>query len=290
MWYPAKAAFRAGNVDSSQWDDINIGSYSMAAGFNSIASGGYSVAMGYQTTAQGDYSTAMGRYSVAKGVYSTALGAALAGGSHSTAMGGSTASGDYSTAMGSVTASGGYSTAIGDNADTNGMLGSFIYGDASTRSLVTNTAPNQFVVAATGGVYFFTGCGTMCTTGVGLASGSGSWFTLSDRNTKTAVQPVDGREVLKKIASLPLNTWQYKTQEAKYRHMGPMAQDFASAFGLGMDDKHIAYSDMAGVTMAAVQALHQQVEEKDAEIVELKSRLAKLEKLVESLAAAEPQK
>ena len=274
MWYPAKAAFRAGNVDSSQWDDINIGSYSMAAGFNSIASGGYSVAMGYQTTAQGDYSTAMGRYSVAKGVYSTALGAALAGGSHSTAMGGSTASGDYSTAMGSVTASGGYSTAIGDNADTNGMLGSFIYGDASTRSLVTNTAPNQFVVAATGGVYFFTGCGTMCTTGVGLASGSGSWFTLSDRNTKTAVQPVDGREVLKKIASLPLNTWQYKTQEAKYRHMGPMAQDFYAAFHLGESDKGIDTVDADGVALAAIQGLSALLTEKDAKIDALQAEVS----------------
>ena len=61
MWYPGKAAFRAGYVDGSQWNDGNIGDWSMAFGYNTIASGGQSTAMGNYTTASGSYSTAMGR-------------------------------------------------------------------------------------------------------------------------------------------------------------------------------------------------------------------------------------
>ncbi len=311
MWYPARAAFRVGNVSASQWDDTNIGNFSVAMGNNTVARGSSSMAMGSDADATGSYSTAMGQNSQAIGNYSTAIGSsATAVGTASTALGfsthtlsaystamgngttagapggagssavamgqGTVASGDISTAMGSATiASGPISTAMGSNVSTAGNAGSFIYGDASTtRSQVTNTAPNQFVVAATGGVYFFTGCGTMCTTGVGLASGSGSWFSLSDRNAKTAVQPVDGREVLKKIASLPLNTWQYKTQEAKYRHMGPMAQDFYAAFHLGESDKGIDTVDADGVALAAIQGLSALLTEKDAKIDALQAEVS----------------
>ena len=31
MWYPSKAAFRAGGVDGAQWDDADIGQYSAAS-------------------------------------------------------------------------------------------------------------------------------------------------------------------------------------------------------------------------------------------------------------------
>jgi len=144
MWYPKKAAFRVGNVIENQWDDTNIGNYSMAMGVNTTASAyastamgsatnasgasstamGYatkaseyfSTAMGYGTTASGWYSTAMGSESYAIGSYSTAMGnGAVAIGSYSTAMGnGAVASGSNSTAMGYETsASGGGSTAMG---------------------------------------------------------------------------------------------------------------------------------------------------------------------------------
>jgi hypothetical protein len=67
MWYPVKAAFRAGYVDGTQWDDGNVGIYSTAMGYNTTASGFYSTAMGYSTIASGDYSTAMGSYASTAG-------------------------------------------------------------------------------------------------------------------------------------------------------------------------------------------------------------------------------
>ena len=73
MWYPAKAAFRVGYVGGTNWDDGNIGNYSMAFGRGTIASGEYSTAFGRQATASGDYSTAIGREIEASGNYSVVI-------------------------------------------------------------------------------------------------------------------------------------------------------------------------------------------------------------------------
>jgi len=37
-------------------------------------------------------------------------------------------------------------------------------------------------------------------------------------------------------------------------HLGPVAQDFHAAFGLGADDKHIATVDADGVALAPSRA------------------------------------
>jgi len=115
---PKKAAFRAGYVHGTQWDDANIGSASTAIGVNNIASGDVSTAIGVNNIASGENSTAMGAETTASGENSTAMGGnTIASGDQSTAMGGNTtASGNSSTAMGiSTTASGNRSTTIGSN-------------------------------------------------------------------------------------------------------------------------------------------------------------------------------
>ncbi|MCD4730860.1 MAG: hypothetical protein K8R74_09690, partial [Bacteroidales bacterium] len=73
IWYPRKAAFRAGGVDNDQWDENSIGNYSVALGYRTIASGDYSAAIGGNAEATGDYSIALGP-SEAKGLASTAMG------------------------------------------------------------------------------------------------------------------------------------------------------------------------------------------------------------------------
>ncbi|MCD4681805.1 MAG: hypothetical protein K8R86_00870, partial [Bacteroidales bacterium] len=105
MWYPAKAALRVGRVTNENWDNANIGDYSVAMGFNTKATGSGSTAMGNNAKATGDYSTAMGYITYATGHYSTAMGNITnATGTVSTAMGyNATATGDYSTAMGYYT-------------------------------------------------------------------------------------------------------------------------------------------------------------------------------------------
>ncbi len=129
LWYPKKAAFRAGYISGTQWDVNNIGDYSTAMGNNTIASGEYSTAMGVTTTASGTVSTAMGDRTTASGTVSTAMGR-------------------------STTASGDYTTAIGSYASTNSNVGSFIYGDNSTTTVMNSNTTNQFKVRAAGGYVF----------------------------------------------------------------------------------------------------------------------------------------
>ena len=87
------------------------------------------------------------------------------------------------------------------------------------------------------------------------------------------------REILAKVSALPIQGWNFKEEKA-VRHVGPMAQDFYAAFGLGLDDKHIATVDADGVALAAIQGLDEKLEEQRAENTHLKQRLEKLEQLM----------
>jgi hypothetical protein len=121
-----------------------------------------------------------------------------------------------------------------------------------------------------------------------------SFSSTSDRNIKNHFAPVNAAEILDKVAALPITRWNFKADE-RTRHLGPMAQDFYSAFNIGTDDKHIGLLDEGGVALAAIQGLNQKLEQqdkdKDAEIQTLKQqndslaeRLNELEAVVKSLA------
>ncbi|MEZ4816571.1 MAG: tail fiber domain-containing protein [Flavobacteriaceae bacterium] len=123
FFYPRKAAFRAGNVTATQWNDANIGDYSVAMGRSTIASGTYDTAIGFGSTASGTYSTALGWANTASGAYSFSLGQnSLASGWSSTVLGRiSTASGSQSMIFGhGLTVSGDNSIAIGNNGTLTG--------------------------------------------------------------------------------------------------------------------------------------------------------------------------
>jgi hypothetical protein len=114
--------------------------------------------------------------------------------------------------------------------------------------------------------------------GVQVPAGGGSWASISDRNVKEHLASVDKLQFLARVLALPITTWNYKTQVASIRHIGPMAQDFFAAFNVGEDDKHITDIDEGGVALAAIQGLNQKLEEemknKDAEIASLRAQLA----------------
>jgi hypothetical protein len=74
VWYPDKAAFRAGRVTGSQWNTENTGSYSTAFGYNATASGELAKAWGSVTTASGVQATAWGFNTIASGKGSTVWG------------------------------------------------------------------------------------------------------------------------------------------------------------------------------------------------------------------------
>jgi hypothetical protein len=60
-------------------------------------------------------------------------------------------------------------------------------------------------------------------------------------------------------------------------HIGPRPQDFFAAFGVGEDERHINLVDAFGVTLTAIQGLHQIVQEQAALLDQLEARLAALE-------------
>ncbi|GHF42068.1 hypothetical protein GCM10010218_23970 [Streptomyces mashuensis] len=78
---------------------------------------------------------------------------------------------------------------------------------------------------------------------------------------EVADAPVNGHCVLEKVAALPVSAWRYAWEPPHVRHLGPMAQDFKAAFGLGRTDKAIAVVDAFGVALVAIQALHRRIEE-----------------------------
>jgi hypothetical protein len=182
---------------------------------------------------------------------------------------------------------GDYSFAAGDQAQVSAEHpGVFLFAD-SNDSTFRSTAPNEFAARATGGVRFVTaidGNGAPLA-GVRLAAGSGSWETLSDRNAKTSILPVDGRQVLKELVNMPVSTWQYIGQPNNVQHMGPMAQDFYAAFDLGEDEHYINNVDASGVALASIQGLYQIVQEKDAQIAALQAKNADQQAQLDALDA-----
>ena len=110
-----------------------------------------------------------------------------------------------------------------------------------------------------------------------LLPGVPSWQCVSDRNAKENFVPVDSEDILRRLVAMPLSTWNMKGSDPALRSLGPVAQDFHAAFGLGTDDKTIAVSNVAGVALAAVQGLHRLMQQKDAEISVLKRKLEAIE-------------
>lgn len=114
-----------------------------------------------------------------------------------------------------------------------------------------------------------------------------SFTPTSDRDAKEVFTPIDSQEMLAKVAALEITHWQYKEDPLQARHVGPVAQDFYAAFGVGSDDKGINTLDADGVALAAIQGLNAKVEAENqrlkAENQALNQRLEKLESVVEQL-------
>lgn len=111
----------------------------------------------------------------------------------------------------------------------------------------------------------------------------GTLSDSSDVNLKENIVPVDNKEILHKITTLPISTWNYKDNQQKDKHIGAMAQDFYKAFEYGPDNLHIAPKDAAFIAVAGVQELVKKLDERDKTIQELQNRVNELEELQTTL-------
>jgi hypothetical protein len=106
----------------------------------------------------------------------------------------------------------------------------------------------------------------------------GQWRDACDRDLKENFTDIDGGALLEKVAALPVTMWNYKRESDDVKHIGPVAQDFHAAFGVGDDDKTIAAMDAAGISLASVQELYKRAQEQEKEIERLSARIEELEK------------
>jgi len=169
-------------------------------------------------------------------------------------------------------AEGAQSFAGGTRAEAN-HAGSVVLADGAPNDLVT-TAADQVRMRASGGYILYSNGPK--TAGVELNSGASQWAMVSDSSAKTNIRPIDGDDVLNKLAALPVTRWSYKAEDDGVDHIGPMAQDFYNAFGLGHDETKISSLDPSGVALAAIKALYEQNQE-------LKDEIAGLRETVEEL-------
>ena len=261
------------NTTDNQWGTIGGGEHNRAAMWATVSGGQYDTASGqYASVGGGTKSRATGYASrVGGGIDNRASGYA------STVPGGS-----GNLAIGS------HSVAAGHNAVSIGNYGITLSSYRGDMDTLYNLYP-QIVLGARCGVYITSrendqsdGDSTKLITTFGGAylSGNGTtWTNASDRNQKENFTPVDRAALLDRIARLPIERWNYKTEGDEVQHIGPVAQDFKALFNVGADDKSISTIDPAGIALAAIQEL----EKRTRRIDELESEMAELREMVRTL-------
>ncbi|MCI0536554.1 MAG: hypothetical protein L0Z50_15145, partial [Verrucomicrobiales bacterium] len=290
---------------------LATGLASIAAGWQTAAAGNYSTALGLLTTATGEASSALGHSTVASGLASTALGHsstaggdfAFAAGYHAAAMhGGSFVWADSEARM--------FSSSTNDQFRVRANGGAVFVGASTMQTF--EEAEHQFSIRnrfyadspdfSLNLGYWIDDFGDSRGIISVRRGGQPAWLSLnpeasvearistpSDRNRKTGFASVEPRAVLEKVSALPLTTWCY-TNALGIPHLGPVAQDFHAAFGLGADDKHIDAVDADGVALAAIQGLNHKLEQERAsrerEVGELRQTINELRMFVRQLTNA----
>lgn len=324
MWHPCRGSLRFGRVPIGQtsWDDNNMNDFTFAGG-NQVRAAGYGafafgdqvnvsstvgVGFGSGITVSGTAGFSAGASNVCSGFACTAIGYTVrAGGQGSVALG-------YRT-----TANNDYSVAIGYRASNNSHTGTMVMGDESTTDSVRNQADNEFRARYTGGYRLRVSSASNGNTpgaggnvGCDLTVAVPTWTCASSRTVKENFLEVDGEDVLQRVRDVPVSTWTMIGDDDRVLHMGPVAEDFYEAFGLGLGETAIGLGDIDGVNFAAAQALERRTsrlreefersaaetrtatlaQEEEilrlrAEVSELRARLATLTSLEERLARIE---
>ncbi len=289
------------NVANGNTATVGGGAFNIASGDSSVVGGGANnTASSYGAfVGGGGYDGSIAGGNSAQGKTATVGGglANSANADYATIAGGvgATASGQYSMIPGGRNnlAQGDYSFAAGRRAKANDQ-GAFVWAD-STAADINSSGTNQFIIRANGGIAFITATtdftpniapNVFISTSTGAyLSRSGVWTDVSNKNVKANFAPLDSRDILARVATLPVSMWSYQADDPSIRHIGPTAQDFYATFNVGQDDTHLAALDTNGVALAAIQGLNQVVQDKDARITNYELRMKNFESRVAGLEA-----
>ncbi len=303
MWFPSKAAFRAGKVglkrDGAQWNPSKVGFYSTAFGVDTEASADAATAMGRQTTASGKSATAMGRETTAEGPRATAMGwKTTADGISSTAMGRSTkASGATTTAMGfGTTASGTLAIAMGDETTASGNTATAM-GERTIASSPTSLSIGSYNQAnrLVDGTLFVVGNGNSRTRSDAMRLDENGNLTISgrlnqnsDRRLKTDIQSL-GDSILSKLTELRPVRYEFRNQQThpSGQHIGLLAQDVRKEFPRLVSEGAGGYLSLAYPKLSAV--LVKGLQEQQAQIERQKTQLAEKEEQIDQLRAQQQE-
>ncbi len=318
------------NTAISSYTTVGGGVNNEVDGFASVVAGGVGnvvtgdnsmIGGGYGNTASGISSAiAGGSNNLSSNTYSSILGGIgnQCNGERSSILGGgnNTLSDSYSAIVGGSTNqnNGAYSTILGGSncgiydllgAPSNYVLtfGQNVNQRGATRIINFFDGPSHGRLALNrdnddGPISYpiHVGTGTSNGNGAHLTAG-GVWTNASSREFKENFTPLNEQQLFDAIESLNIEGWSYR--ESDEYHIGPYAEEFVAAFGVGTIDEetgervnnYLAAGDVAGVALAAVKELIAENRElksalaaNRAETIALKERVEKLEELLEMLA------
>ena len=305
MWYPNKAAFRAGRVfdntfaggvnGTTYWDDSNVGRYSVAMGVNTRAIGRRAVAMGDATTASDRAAVAMGTGATASQTAAVAMGI------------GTQASGTGAVAMvQNAVASGSRSVAMGNNANATGLSSTAMgtYTEAASENSMSIGQCNSANTTADG-TLFVVGNGPRTGTCDSRSDafrvdpdGSAhavSHDALSDRRLKSDIVPIE-TSVLEQLEEIRPVRYHFRdtTGRPSGRQLGLIAQDvrkeFPALVSKGADGMlSLAYPKFTAVLLKGLQEQQAQIERQEARIDSLERETQRLDRIEKRLARLEAQ-
>ncbi|HEX6037018.1 tail fiber domain-containing protein [Longimicrobium sp.] len=298
MWHPCRGSLRFGRAPvgagATSWDDNNMDDFTFAGGNQVTASDYGAFAYGDQVTVSSTVGVGFGSGVTVSGTAGFSAGASnVCSGFACTAIGYTVrAGGQGSVALGyRTTANNDYAVALGYRASNNTHTGTMVMGDESTTDSVRNQVDNEFRIRYNGGIRL-----RVSTAANGMTPGAGgnvgcdltvavpTWTCASSRTLKENYEPVNGEDVLIRLRSVPVTTWNM-IGGAEVRHLGPVAEDFYQAFALGLGPTAIGMGDIDGVNLAAAKALEARTVDLQAQLNVRTAHVVELQAQVDAQAA-----
>lgn len=308
----SKGALRSGLVQTDQWDEDNIGNFSVSMGINTIASANYGIALGNNAIASGSNALAFGQGIEASGISSVVIGSgANATGFGSFAFGnGSTSSHTHSIAVGrQANASGYIATAIGFQTQASGYFATAMGSETNAPSAYefvtgrfnTTYTPNASTAWSVTDRLFVVGNGTSDAARsdalVILKNGDATFggeltadgmLLTSDKNLKKNITLLSNAlENLQKISGYSY-FWKDQEQRGEEIQVGVLAQEVQAVYPELVSDNgenlSVNYQGLVPVLIEAVKEQEEKIASLEAQNQLLEQKLKELESLQREMA------